>query len=116
MTPVSSSDTRRPGRRTADKNPGAKTVSAFGTVPSEVFFGAFEARRKAERPSMAYCGDDDSAKQVAATLMRDIGFEPLDAGPLRIARYLEPFALLMGRLGYKGNGGPEVAYRFEQYA
>jgi 8-hydroxy-5-deazaflavin:NADPH oxidoreductase len=26
----------------------AKVVSAFGTVPSEVFFGVFEARRKAE--------------------------------------------------------------------
>jgi 8-hydroxy-5-deazaflavin:NADPH oxidoreductase len=94
----------------------AKIVSAFGTVPSEVFFGVFEARRKAERPSMVYCGDDDSAKQVAATLIRDIGFEPVDAGPLRIARYMEPFALLMGQLAYEGDRGPEVAYRFEQYA
>jgi predicted dinucleotide-binding enzyme len=46
------------------------------------------------------------------------GFEPMDAGPLplRIARYLEPFALLMGRLAYDGDRGPKVAYRFEQYA
>jgi predicted dinucleotide-binding enzyme len=50
----------------------ATIVSAFGTVPSEVFFGVFEARRKAERPSMAYCSDDDSAKQVAATLISDV--------------------------------------------
>jgi 8-hydroxy-5-deazaflavin:NADPH oxidoreductase len=64
----------------------AKVVSAFGAVPSEVFFGVFEARRKAERPTMAYCGDEDSAKQVAATLIKDTGFEPVDAGPLRIAR------------------------------
>jgi 8-hydroxy-5-deazaflavin:NADPH oxidoreductase len=98
------------------KVPLATIVSAFGTVPSEVFPGVFEARRKAERPSMAYCGDNDSAKQVAATLIRDIGFEPVDAGPLRIARYMEPFALLMGRLAYEGGRGPEVAYRFEQYA
>src|SRR2546427_3112476 len=27
----------------------AKVVSAFGTAPSEVFFGVFEARRKAKR-------------------------------------------------------------------
>lgn len=94
----------------------AKIVSAFGTVPSEVFFGVFEARRKAERPSLAYCGDDDRAKQVAATLIRDIGFEPVDAGPLRIARYMEPFALLMGQLAYEGDGGPEIAYRFERFA
>ena len=71
-------------------------MSAFGTVPSEVFFGVFAARRRSYRPSMAYCGDDDGAKDVAATLIRDVGFEPVDAGPLRIARYLEPFTLLMG--------------------
>jgi predicted dinucleotide-binding enzyme len=93
----------------------AKIVSAFGTVPSEVFFGVFEARRT-KRPSMTYCGDDDSAKQIVATLIRDIGFEPVDAGPLRIARYMEPFALLMGQLAYEGERGPEVAHRFEQYA
>jgi predicted dinucleotide-binding enzyme len=46
-------------------------------------------------------GDDDGAKRVAATLIRDAGFEPLDAGPLRIARYLEPFTLLVGQLAYR---------------
>jgi len=94
----------------------AKVVSAFGTVPSEVFFSVFEARRKARRPSLAYCGDDSRAKAIAATLISDIGFEPVDAGPLRIARYMEPFALLMGQLAYEGDQGPEVAYRFEKYS
>ena len=92
-----------------------KVVSAFGTVPSEVFFGVFSARRRANRPSMAYCGDDDAAKNVTATLIRDVGFDPVDAGPLRIARYLEPFTLLMGQLAYEGDGGPEFAYRFERF-
>jgi len=39
----------------------------------------------------------------------------IGAGPLRIARYLEPFALLMAQVGYDGDGGPEVAYRFERF-
>jgi predicted dinucleotide-binding enzyme len=64
---------------------------------------------------MAYCGDDRGAKEIAATLISDVGFEPVDAGPLRIARYLEPFALLMGQLAYEGDGGPEIAYRFERF-
>ena len=93
----------------------AKVVSAFGTVPSEVFFDVFDARRRAKRPNMAYCGDDDGAKGVAATLISDVGFEPVDVGPLRIARYLEPFALLMRQLAYEGDGGPEIAYRFERF-
>jgi predicted dinucleotide-binding enzyme len=49
-------------------------------------------------------------------LIRDVGFNPVDAGPLRIARYTEPFALLMGQLAYEGEEGPELAYRFERFA
>lgn len=47
-------------------------------------------------------------------LIRDVGFDPVDAGALRVACYLEPSALLMGELAYEGEGGPEVAYRFEK--
>jgi len=32
--------------------------------------------------------------------------------PLCIARYAEPFALLIGQLAYEGSGGPELAHRF----
>jgi 8-hydroxy-5-deazaflavin:NADPH oxidoreductase len=99
----------------AKKIPKAKIVSAFNTVPSEVFFGVHEARRKAHRPSLVYCGDDARSKEIAAGLIRDVGFEPVDAGPLRIARYTEPFALLMGQLAYEGTGGPELAYRLEHF-
>jgi 8-hydroxy-5-deazaflavin:NADPH oxidoreductase len=64
---------------------------------------------------MVYYGDDEDAKRVAATLIRDVGLDPVDAGALRVARYLEPFALLMGELAYEGEGGPELAYRFERF-
>src|ERR1041385_53744 len=92
----------------------ARVVSAFGTVPSEVLFGVFEARRKANKPSLVYGGDDASGKKIAAQLIRDVGFDPVDAGPLRIARYTEPFTLLIARLAYEGDEGPELAYRFER--
>jgi predicted dinucleotide-binding enzyme len=94
----------------------ARVVSAFGTVPSEVLLPVFEARRSATRPSLVHCGDHESAKSVAATLIREVGFDPVDAGPLRIARYTEPFALLVGQLTYEGEGVPELAYRFERFA
>src|SRR3954464_5807101 len=55
------------------------------------------------------------AEEIAAGLIRDVGFDPVDAGPLRIARYTEPFALLVGQLAYEGTGGPELAYRFEWF-
>ena len=100
----------------AKKLPQAHIVSAFGTVPSEVLFGVFNARRRKNRPSLVYCGDDEGSKDAAATLIRDVGFDPVDAGPLRIARYLEPFTLLIGQLAYEGEEGPELAYRFERFA
>ena len=97
------------------KVPKAKVVCAFNTVPSEVFFDVYEARQKKNRPSLVYCGDDAGSKKVAAGLIRDVGFEPVDAGPLRISRYTEPFGLLMGQLAYEGKESPEVAYRFERF-
>src|SRR2546429_3873301 len=54
----------------AKKVPKARVVSAFITVPSEVLFGVYEARRKTTRPSLVYCGDDESGKTVAAELIR----------------------------------------------
>lgn len=97
----------------AKRLPTARFVSAFNTVPSEVLFDVYAARRKARRPSLVYCGDDRRAKNVAIRLIRDAGFEPVDAGPLRIARFTEPFALLVAQLAYEGKRGAELAYRFE---
>jgi 8-hydroxy-5-deazaflavin:NADPH oxidoreductase len=99
----------------AKKVPRARVVSAFNTIPSEVLFGVFEAGRKNDRPSLVYCGDDKRGKSVASELIRDAGFDPVDAGPLPVARYTEPFALLVAQLAYEGRGGPELAYRFEWF-
>ncbi len=99
----------------ARKLPKARVVSAFNTVPSEVLFGVFESRANPPRPSLVYCGDDAPAKAIAAQLIRDSGFDPVDSGPLHIARYTEPFALLIAQLAYETGAGPELAYRFERF-
>ncbi len=99
----------------AKRIPNARIVSAFGTVPSEVLFSVFQKRSRKNRPSLVYCGDDRKAKNVARRLISDVGFEPIDAGPLRIARYTEPFTLLIARLAYEGKNGPALAYRFDWY-
>jgi 8-hydroxy-5-deazaflavin:NADPH oxidoreductase len=93
----------------------ARVAAAFNTVPSEVLFSVYEAKRKARRPSLVYYGDEPCGKKLAAGLISDVGFDPLDAGPLRIARYAEPFALLVGQLAYGEQGGAELAYRFERF-
>ncbi|HUA62491.1 MAG TPA: NAD(P)-binding domain-containing protein [Verrucomicrobiae bacterium] len=98
----------------AAKVPAARVISAFSTVPSEVLFQVFEERQKKSRPDLVYCGDDAAVKKTAAGLIGDIGFHPVDLGPLSMARYVEPFSLLVAQLAYNGPDGPELAYRFQR--
>jgi 8-hydroxy-5-deazaflavin:NADPH oxidoreductase len=99
----------------AKRIPNARLVVAFNTVPSEVLFSVYAARRRTRRPGLVYYGDDRRGKDIAAVLIHDAGFDPVDAGSLQIARYAEPFALLVAQLAYRGKGRPELAYRFERY-
>jgi len=94
--------------------PQARWVSAFNTSPSEAFFDVFADKGNEPRPHLLYYGDDAAAKRVAASLIEDIGYEPLDAGPLRTARFVEPFAMVTAELAYAQPGGPKLTYRFEK--
>ncbi len=66
-------------------------VKAFNTCGYEVMADPVFATGPA---CMPVCGDDAEARQVAAGLAGDIGFSPIDCGPLRHARYLEPMAMV----------------------
>src|SRR5260221_10708061 len=60
----------------AKKVKKADVVSAFSSVPSEVLFDVFDAKRRTRRrPSLVYCGDDKDAKDLASILIRDVGIE-----------------------------------------
>ncbi|MCI0998125.1 NADPH-dependent F420 reductase [Pseudomonas corrugata] len=98
----------------ARKLPGAHVVAALQATPSEVLLGVFEGRDRSPRPSMVYCGNDKSSKRRVHELLAAFGFAPVDAGPLRLARYIEPFAMLATALAYGTDQGPEWVYRFER--
>ena len=61
--------------------------------------------------TMFYCGDDAEAKKVAAQLAGDLGFDPIDAGGLAIARLLEPCAMLWIHLAFRQKMGREFAFK-----
>jgi predicted dinucleotide-binding enzyme len=70
---------------------GGRVVEAFNTTFAEII--ASESRQfGSNRPSIFYCGDDLAAKQTAAQLIEDCGYEAIDAGNLIVARTLETFA------------------------
>lgn len=98
------------GGELLQRRSGARVVKAFNTVPAE-FIAAPRRADGGRPPSLFHAGDDAAAKGVAAGLIADAGFEPVDAGPLSMSRYLEPFALLMGQVAYVQEASPEVGYR-----
>lgn len=61
------------------------------------------------RLSMFYCGDDDSSKSTVAELALQLGFDPIDCGPLPRARILESLALLWARLAFEQGMGTDIA-------
>ncbi len=80
------------GERVAALAPGA---SVFKTLNQTGFENMQEARSYAPVPAVMYvAGDDMARKSQVLSLVEDLGFEAVDAGPLRIARLLEPMAML----------------------
>lgn len=82
--------------------PGARVVKAFNTV--------FSSRQP--HPDVGgtkldgfYAGDDEDAKSKVAGLLGSIGYHPIDAGALRMARSLEEMAFLNISLNAR-NGWP----------
>jgi len=86
---------------------GAKVVKAFNTVGSNIMENP---QFDGHRPVLLYCGDDVEAKKVVKTLIDELLFEAIDAGPLTQARLLEPFALLWITLALRYGMGREFAF------
>jgi hypothetical protein len=86
---------------------GAKVVKAFNTVGANIMADpSFEGHK----PVLFYCGDDPQAKQVVQKLISELVFEAVDAGPLKQARLLEPFALLWITMAYGQGLGTDFAF------
>lgn len=100
--------------RLAEKRPDARWVGCFNTIPSEAFFPVYARKEDRPRPQVLTYGNDEGAKSVARKLITEIGFEPLEAGPLRTARFVEPFAMVTAELAYNQPGGAALTYRFDK--
>lgn len=72
----------------------APAASVFKTLNQIGADSMDKASKFPVRPVMFIAGDDEAKKPIVMALVTMLGFEPLDAGPLRIARLLEPFGML----------------------
>ncbi|MGD0070427.1 MAG: NADPH-dependent F420 reductase [Candidatus Bathyarchaeia archaeon] len=93
---------------TQKKLPQAHVVKAFNTV-----FAQNQSTGKVSNEQLTafIAGDDLKAKQTAAQLTRDIGFDPVDCGPLKAARYLEAMGIMIINLAYSYGMGTKIGYK-----
>lgn len=66
-------------------------------------------------PAVFVCGDDAAARAAVARLAGDLGADPVDAGPLAVARCTEPLGLLLVQLAYARGMGPMIGAPLLRY-
>lgn len=87
----------------------AQVVKAFNTVFAE---NMSDAKAAGETLTLFYAGDDDKAKKRVREMGEALGFDPVDAGPLKNARWLEILGFLNITLGYKQEMGTDSGFRY----
>ena len=90
------------------KLPAAKVVKAFNTVFAEHMA---TGKVKGETLTLFASGDDEQAKQQVLSLGKSIGFDGVDAGPLKNARWLETLGYLNIQLGYMLKMGTQLGFK-----
>jgi predicted dinucleotide-binding enzyme len=93
----------------ARRAPGAKVVEAL--PPMAQILASDSHRLAGQQISTFYCGDDAGAKATVAGLLADLDLDPIDAGPLSSARFIEPAGMLLVQLAYGMGMGPNIGTR-----
>lgn len=89
--------------------PNAHVVKAFNTVFAQHMS---TGKVNGEQLTAIAAGDNEAARKAVLELAEAIGFDPVDAGPLKNARSLEPLAFLNIQLSWVLGNGPNVGFKF----
>lgn len=90
------------------KAPGAKVVKAFNTVFAQ---NMATGQVKGQPLTVFVAGDDAGAKEQVLALGRGMGFDPVDAGSLKNARWLETLGYFNIQLGYMLKMGTDIGFK-----
>jgi predicted dinucleotide-binding enzyme len=86
---------------------GARVVKAFNTTGAE---NMADSRYAGGQPFMPVCADDAEARRRVLELATLIGFDAVDCGDLKAARYLEPFAMTWIHMAIRLGHGRSFAF------
>jgi predicted dinucleotide-binding enzyme len=95
------------GEQVASWAPGAFVFKSLNTTGASNMGNAADYRVK---PLMLVAGDNGAKKPVVMELVGKLGFESVDAGPLKNARLLEPFAMVWIDQAMKRGRGRDFAF------
>lgn len=90
----------------------ARGASVFKTMNQVGFAVMSDTQGYPARPVMFVAGDDEGRKPEVLSLVADLGFEAIDAGPLNRARLLEPYAMLWIDQAINHGAPPDNAFAF----
>ncbi len=86
----------------ASRANNARVVKCFNVTGAE---NMADPRRLDASVFMPVAGDDAAARSATVALAARMGFDAVDAGPLKVARYLEPFAMTWIHLAFAAGQG-----------
>lgn len=92
------------------KKMNVNVVKAFNTMGSPVLESG-KTKFGKDNAAVFYCGGNRRAKHVVKRLIQDTGFEPVDAGPLTSARFLEPMAVLIIHISMAQKSASDIAFK-----
>ena len=99
---------RSAGEEIAQTFPLAKVIKAF----NHIYIDHFNNPTFNGKPASAYyCSDHDNAKRIVVQLATELGFDPVDIGPIKHARYLEPLALLWIQMAFHMGQGADFTFK-----
>jgi len=90
------------------KAPKVKVVKAFNTVFAQ---NMSTGKVKDEQLTLFVAGDDKEAKDLVLAAGKAIGFDPVDAGPLANARWMETLGYFNIQLGYMLKMGTDIGFK-----
>lgn len=87
--------------------PKAHVVKAFNTIFADIMNKPMD---QGLAVTAFIAGNSKSAKQTVATMASDVGYHPIDVGPIYVARYLENMAHLNIQIAVGQQQGTDAAF------